>query len=84
MPARGRSGGRRRLLGPRLRPTLALPRRGHHGSPIRYAYLAEPHPALDAYQTLFARIPGSAEMPSAGRPFTERVVAGHLILPRAA
>lgn len=46
-----------------------------HGSPIRYGYLAAPYPSLDAYQTLFARTPGSAEMPSAARPFTARLVA---------
>ena len=44
------------------------------GSPIRYGYLEAPYPPLAAYQTLFAREPGSAEMPSAGRPFTARVV----------
>jgi S-adenosylmethionine:tRNA ribosyltransferase-isomerase len=44
------------------------------GTPIRYGYLEAPYPPLAAYQTLFAREPGSAEMPSAGRPFTARVV----------
>jgi S-adenosylmethionine:tRNA ribosyltransferase-isomerase len=44
------------------------------GRPIRYGYLAAEVP-LAAYQTLFARVPGSAEMPSAARPFTPRVVA---------
>ena len=44
-----------------------------HGRPIRYAYVPCPWP-LPEYQTVFAREPGSAEMPSAGRPFTERVV----------
>jgi S-adenosylmethionine:tRNA ribosyltransferase-isomerase len=44
------------------------------GAPIRYGYVEEPYP-LAAYQTVFARIPGSAEMPSAGRPFTPRVLA---------
>ncbi len=44
------------------------------GAPIRYGYLEWPYPPLAAYQTLFAREPGSAEMPSAGRPFTPRVV----------
>jgi S-adenosylmethionine:tRNA ribosyltransferase-isomerase len=44
-----------------------------HGRPIRYAYLAEPAPIAD-YQTIFARVPGSAEMPSAGRPFSAAVV----------
>jgi S-adenosylmethionine:tRNA ribosyltransferase-isomerase len=29
---------------------------------------------IEAYQTIFARTPGSAEMPSAGRPFTTRVL----------
>jgi S-adenosylmethionine:tRNA ribosyltransferase-isomerase len=44
-----------------------------HGRPIRYGYVEREFP-LDAYQTHFAAEPGSAEMPSAGRPFTERVV----------
>jgi S-adenosylmethionine:tRNA ribosyltransferase-isomerase len=42
-----------------------------HGRPIRYAYVDETFP-IAAYQTIFARLPGSAEMPSAGRPFTAR------------
>ncbi len=46
----------------------------HFGQPIRYGYVDERFP-LAAYQTLFSRIPGSAEMPSAARPFTPRVVA---------
>ncbi|MFI6816776.1 S-adenosylmethionine:tRNA ribosyltransferase-isomerase [Nonomuraea sp. NPDC050328] len=44
-----------------------------YGKPIRYSYVAEDWP-LDAYQTVFATVPGSAEMPSAGRPFTAEVV----------
>lgn len=44
------------------------------GAPIRYGYLEPPYPPLAAYQTLFARVPGSAEMASAARPFTPRVV----------
>ena len=44
-----------------------------HGRPIRYGYVPEPWP-LDAYQTVFALEPGSAEMPSAGRPFTTELV----------
>jgi S-adenosylmethionine:tRNA ribosyltransferase-isomerase len=43
------------------------------GLPIRYGYVQQTYP-LDAYQTIFAEIPGSAEMPSAARPFTWRVV----------
>jgi S-adenosylmethionine:tRNA ribosyltransferase-isomerase len=39
------------------------------GRPVRYAYVPRPWP-LRHYQTLFAAGPGSAEMPSAGRPFT--------------
>ena len=44
-----------------------------HGSPIRYGYVDHDYP-LDAYQTVFARVPGSAEMPSAARPFTVDLV----------
>jgi S-adenosylmethionine:tRNA ribosyltransferase-isomerase len=44
-----------------------------YGRPIRYAYVPRPWP-LPEYQTVFAREPGSAEMPSAARPFTEPVV----------
>ena len=43
------------------------------GSPIRYGYLGRPHPLSD-YQTIFARVPGSSEMPSAARPFTQRTL----------
>jgi len=45
-----------------------------HGRPIAYAYVEGRWP-LATYQTVFARHPGSAEMPSAGRPFTRRLVA---------
>ncbi len=45
-----------------------------HGRPIAYAYVDGRWP-LAMYQTVFARHPGSAEMPSAGRPFTRRLVA---------
>ncbi|MDT0610591.1 S-adenosylmethionine:tRNA ribosyltransferase-isomerase [Streptomyces lancefieldiae] len=49
-----------------------------HGRPIRYSYTERDQP-LSVYQTVFA-LPsadgsGSAEMPSAGRPFTARMVA---------
>ena len=43
------------------------------GQPIRYGYVPESWP-VDAYQTVFGREPGSAEMPSAGRPFTAELV----------
>jgi S-adenosylmethionine:tRNA ribosyltransferase-isomerase len=44
-----------------------------HGRPIRYAHQPDPRPLAD-HQTIFASVPGSAEMPSAGRPFTPRVL----------
>lgn len=44
-----------------------------HGRPIGYRYLAAHYPLRDS-QTVFAREPGSAEMPSAGRPFTADTV----------
>jgi S-adenosylmethionine:tRNA ribosyltransferase-isomerase len=43
-----------------------------YGSPIRYP--GSGRWPLSAYQTVFAREPGSAEMPSAGRPFTSELV----------
>ncbi len=43
------------------------------GSPIRYDYVPRQWP-LAYYQTVFATEPGSAEMPSAGRPFTREIV----------
>jgi S-adenosylmethionine:tRNA ribosyltransferase-isomerase len=43
------------------------------GRPVRYAYVPRPWP-LHHYQTLFAAAPGSAEMASAGRPFTVQTV----------
>ena len=42
-----------------------------HGAPVRYAYTSAPWP-LSAYRTGHADTPGSAEMPSAGRPVTAR------------
>jgi S-adenosylmethionine:tRNA ribosyltransferase-isomerase len=56
-----------------------------YGSPIRYGYVPDRWP-LAAYQTVFADEPGSAEMPSAGRPFTRALVesleaAGIIIAP---
>jgi len=45
-----------------------------YGEPIRYSYVPKVWP-LSYYQTIFAREPGSAEMPSAGRPLSARVVS---------
>jgi len=43
------------------------------GRPIAYGYLDRRYP-LSAYQSVFSRTPGSAEMPSAARPFTAELV----------
>lgn len=54
-----------------------------YGRPISYGYLADRYPLSD-YQTVFSRRAGSAEMPSAGRPFTAdlvtRLVAGGVMV----
>ena len=42
------------------------------GVPIHYGYVQKVWP-LDAYQSLFSRVPGSAEMPSAARPITPKI-----------
>jgi S-adenosylmethionine:tRNA ribosyltransferase-isomerase len=44
-----------------------------HGRPIAYGYLDRRYP-LAAYQSVFSTVPGSAEMASAGRPFTDAVL----------
>jgi S-adenosylmethionine:tRNA ribosyltransferase-isomerase len=44
-----------------------------HGHPIRYGYVPREWP-LASYQNAYALEPGSAEMPSAGRPFTPELV----------
>ena len=44
-----------------------------HGRPIKYQNLNNGYP-LDYYQTFFSDRPGSAEMPSAGRGFTQSLV----------
>ncbi|MFA1546536.1 S-adenosylmethionine:tRNA ribosyltransferase-isomerase [Actinomadura chokoriensis] len=55
--------------------TDVVPYLRRHGMPIRYGYVRRDWPAA-AYQTAFAfdRSTGSAEMPSAGRPFTPELV----------
>jgi S-adenosylmethionine:tRNA ribosyltransferase-isomerase len=78
------AGGTATLLAPYLSPgrlwiaQLELPEPlerylQDHGAPIRYAHEPAPGP-LDDHQTIFATEPGSAEMPSAGRPFTKRAL----------
>jgi S-adenosylmethionine:tRNA ribosyltransferase-isomerase len=44
-----------------------------YGRPIRYGAAARDWP-LPCYQTVYATEPGSAEMPSAGRPFTAETI----------
>jgi len=44
-----------------------------YGRPISYGYLSR-HWPLEDYQTIFGVHPGSAEMPSAGRPFSHELV----------
>jgi S-adenosylmethionine:tRNA ribosyltransferase-isomerase len=54
-------------------PAKAVGYLADHGQPIRYRYLAGSFP-LEAYQTVYATEPGSAEMASAGRPFSSSVL----------
>ncbi len=89
-PARGRSGERIRLRGgatlelvaPYASGARLMLARFHeplepylhdHGEPIRYGYVSDKWP-LSAYQNVYATTPGSAEMPSAGRPFTAELI----------
>ncbi len=77
------------FAGPRLwLARLDLPRPleaylAEHGQPIRYGYVPRRWP-MSAYQNVYAGEPGSAEMASAGRPFTAelitRLVAGGVLV----
>jgi S-adenosylmethionine:tRNA ribosyltransferase-isomerase len=69
-PYRGSS---RLWIGLLLLPTPALSWLAVHGTPIRYEYVDRPWP-LAAYQNVYSTEPGSAEMPSAGRPFTPEII----------
>jgi S-adenosylmethionine:tRNA ribosyltransferase-isomerase len=53
--------------------TAVIPYLLRYGKPIRYSYVSRSWP-IEAYQTVFATTPGSAEMPSAGRPFSTEIV----------
>ena len=55
------------------RPASAAAHLGRHGRPVTYGEPAERF-TLSDYQTVFADEPGSAEMASAGRPFTAQIV----------
>jgi len=77
------AGGRAKLLAPYLAgrlwvaqldaPAPLLEYLDDHGRPIRYRHLAD-DPPLSDLQNVYAREPGSAEMPSAGRPFTPELI----------
>jgi S-adenosylmethionine:tRNA ribosyltransferase-isomerase len=66
------------LTGPRLwqaelhHPQPMLAYLARYGKPIRYSYVPTEWP-IAYYQTVFADVPGSAEMPSAARPFSTEV-----------
>jgi S-adenosylmethionine:tRNA ribosyltransferase-isomerase len=68
------SGARLLLARYRGRDALEL-HLARHGEPIRYGYVGRGWP-LRSYQNVYARTPGSAEMPSAGRPFTPELITG--------
>jgi S-adenosylmethionine:tRNA ribosyltransferase-isomerase len=53
--------------------TAVVPYLIRYGRPIRYSYVHRAWP-IEAYQTVFATTPGSAEMPSAARPFSPEIV----------
>jgi S-adenosylmethionine:tRNA ribosyltransferase-isomerase len=53
--------------------TAVIPYLLRHGQLIRYSYVPAAWP-IEAYQTILATWPGSAEMPSASRPFTPEIV----------
>ncbi len=44
-----------------------------HGRPVRYGHVGQPWPLRDM-QNVYARHPGSAEMPSAGRPLSRQLL----------
>jgi S-adenosylmethionine:tRNA ribosyltransferase-isomerase len=63
-----------RLWRATVAPPTSLPAYlARHGRPIQYGYVRRRFPLAD-YQTVFATDPGSAEMPSAARPFTASLV----------
>jgi S-adenosylmethionine:tRNA ribosyltransferase-isomerase len=54
-------------------PSGVLHYLARHGQPIRYSHARRDWP-LARYQTVYATVPGSAEMPSAGRAFTPELI----------
>jgi len=73
-PTPAATDGASRLWRAAVSPPVALhPYLREHGRPVAYSHLAQRRPLSD-YQTAYAVQPGSAEMPSAGRPFTTRLL----------
>lgn len=63
-----------RLWRARTAPQRSAPEYlAEHGRPITYHYLTDSYPLAD-HQNVYATAPGSAEMASAGRPFTDRLL----------
>jgi len=63
-----------RLWRAEVSPATSAPQYlARHGRPIEYAYLSRRFSLAD-HQTVYATEPGSAEMPSAGRPFTTELL----------
>lgn len=54
-------------------PEALLPYLSRWGRPVTYRYVRERWP-IEMYQNVYASVPGSAEMPSAGRAFTPRLL----------
>lgn len=54
-------------------PEALLQYLGRWGRAIAYPYVRGSWP-LETYQNVYASVPGSAEMPSAGRPFTPQIL----------
>ncbi len=80
LPAGGRTillapyaGGRRLWLARLDLPGTVEAYLARHGLPIRYRHVDRAWP-LPVYQNVYALEPGSAEMPSAGRPFTAELI----------
>lgn len=54
-------------------PEALLPYLSRWGRPVTYRYVRGRWP-IEMYQNVYASVPGSAEMPSAGRAFTPRLL----------
>ena len=66
--------GSQRLWVTRLElPEPLLPYLEHWGKPITYPYIRGSWP-IEMYRNVYATVPGSAEMPSAGRAFTAEMM----------